>query len=225
VLGNSTTKILIGKRFDPISLSSSTKKRGDLCSSNKTSSKSGQAERSQEERDIGPGTSSAALLTMPGQCRPGLQRGQPEPSCCGDVTSNDAGAIYHQGAAYLGRTQGPPGKCRSPTSRELCLPKARVPLGASRSVLPTHARGLVHTELTRDETHAVWDRLGDDQHRHDRRARLEEKVRRGYHPRHGGRYDSEEDRSPSPEPPGLWVFNQAIQRASFLARGTLGCRG
>jgi hypothetical protein len=43
-------------------------------------------------------------------------------------------------------------------------------------------------------------------------------VRRGYHPRHGGRYDSEEDRSPSPEPPGPRVFSRAIQRAPFPAR-------
>jgi hypothetical protein len=42
-------------------------------------------------------------------------------------------------------------------------------------------------------------------------------VRRGYHPRRGGRYDSEEDRSPSPEPPGPRVFSRAIRRAPFLA--------
>jgi hypothetical protein len=59
------------------------------------------------------------------------------------------------------------------------------------------------TEHTGDRTPAARDCLGDKQHCRDRRARLEEKVRRGYHPRHGGRYDSEEDRSPSPEPPGL----------------------
>jgi hypothetical protein len=76
----------------------------------------------------------------------------------------------------------------------------------------------VHTELTGDETPAAQDRLSDDQHRRDRRACLEEKVRRGYHPRRGGRYDSEEDRSPSPEPPGLRVFSRAIRRAPFLAR-------
>jgi hypothetical protein len=76
----------------------------------------------------------------------------------------------------------------------------------------------VHTEHTRDETPAAWDRLGDEQHRRDRRARLEEKVHRGYHPRRGGRYDSEEVRSPSPEPPGPRVFSQAIRRASFPAR-------
>jgi hypothetical protein len=43
-------------------------------------------------------------------------------------------------------------------------------------------------------------------------------VRRGYHPRRGGRYDSEEDRRPSPEPPGLRVFSQAIRRAPFPAQ-------
>jgi hypothetical protein len=43
----------------------------------------------------------------------------------------------------------------------------------------------IHTELTRDETTGAQDRLGDDQHRRDRRACLEEKVHRGYHPRRG----------------------------------------
>jgi hypothetical protein len=61
----------------------------------------------------------------------------------------------------------------------------------------------VRIERTRDEAPTAPDRLGSEQHRLDRRARLEERVRRGYHPRRGGRYDSEEDRSPSPEPPGL----------------------
>jgi hypothetical protein len=43
-------------------------------------------------------------------------------------------------------------------------------------------------------------------------------VRRGYHPRRGGRYDSEEDRSPSPEPPGPQAFSRAIRRAPFPTR-------
>jgi hypothetical protein len=60
----------------------------------------------------------------------------------------------------------------------------------------------VHTGRTRDATPAAPGRLGNEHRRHDRRARLDEKVRRGYHPRRGGRYDSWEDRSPSPEPPG-----------------------
>ena len=40
----------------------------------------------------------------------------------------------------------------------------------------------------------------------------------GYHPHLGGRYDSGEDRSPSPEPPGPRVFSRAIHGAQFLAR-------
>jgi hypothetical protein len=101
-----------------------------------------QAEHLPEERVIGPETSSAVSLTMPGQGCPGLQRGRPESSCSGDATPNNAGAIHHRGTAYPGRTQGSPGRCRSPTSRELCLPKARVPLGASCNALPTRVGGL-----------------------------------------------------------------------------------
>jgi hypothetical protein len=76
----------------------------------------------------------------------------------------------------------------------------------------------VHTEHTRDRTPAALDRLSNEQHRCDLRARLEERVRRGYHPRRGGRYNSEEDRSPSPEQPGPRVFSRAIRRALFLAQ-------
>jgi hypothetical protein len=43
-------------------------------------------------------------------------------------------------------------------------------------------------------------------------------VHRGYHPRRGGRYDSREDRSPLPEPPGPQAFSRAIRRASFPTR-------
>jgi hypothetical protein len=43
-------------------------------------------------------------------------------------------------------------------------------------------------------------------------------VRRGYHPRRGGRYDSGEDRSPSPEPPGPRAFSRAIRWAPFPTR-------
>jgi hypothetical protein len=43
-------------------------------------------------------------------------------------------------------------------------------------------------------------------------------VCQGYHPRHGGRYDSGEDRSPSPEPPGPQAFSRAIRQAPFPTR-------
>jgi hypothetical protein len=76
----------------------------------------------------------------------------------------------------------------------------------------------VHTRRTRDAAPAAPGRLGSEHHRHDRRDRLDEKVRRGYHPRRGGRYDIGEDRSPSPEPPGPQAFSRAIRRAPFPTR-------
>jgi hypothetical protein len=76
----------------------------------------------------------------------------------------------------------------------------------------------VHTGRTRDGTPAALGRLGNEPHHRNRRPRLGERVHRGYHPRRRGRYDSEEDRSPSPEPPGPQAFNRAIRRAPFLAR-------
>jgi hypothetical protein len=76
----------------------------------------------------------------------------------------------------------------------------------------------VHTGRTRNTAPAALGRLGNKHHRRDRRAHLDEKVRRGYHPRHGGRYDSGEDRSPSPELPGPQAFSRAIRRASSPTR-------
>jgi hypothetical protein len=76
----------------------------------------------------------------------------------------------------------------------------------------------VHTWRTRDGTPAAPGRLGDEPHHHNRRAHLDERVRRGYHPRREGRYDSEEDQSLSPKPPSPQAFSRAIRRASFLAR-------
>jgi hypothetical protein len=52
------------------------------------------------------------------------------------------------------------------------------------------------------------------QRRHDK----EDGATRGYHPRRGGRYNSEEDRSPSPESPGPRVLSKAIWRARFRVR-------
>jgi hypothetical protein len=77
---------------------------------------------------------------------------------------------------------------------------------------------LVHTGHTWNNAPAALGRLGNEHHRHDRRAHLDEKVRRGYHPRHGGRYDSGEDRSPSPKPLGPRAFSRAIRRAPFPTR-------
>jgi hypothetical protein len=100
----------------------------------------------------------------------------------------------------------------SASQRQGCAPEHR----ATTSRLMREAS--VHTGHTRDATPAAPDRLGNEHHRRDRRARLDEKVHRGYHPRRGGRYDSDEDRSPSPEPLGLQAFSWAIRRAPFPTR-------
>jgi hypothetical protein len=71
----------------------------------------------------------------------------------------------------------------------------------------------VHTGCTRDTAPTAPGCLGNEYQRRDGRAHLDDKVRRGYHPRRGGRYDTREDRSPSPEPRGLQAFSRAIRRA------------
>jgi hypothetical protein len=70
----------------------------------------------------------------------------------------------------------------------------------------------VQTGRTRDVTPAALGRLGNEHHH---RARLDEKVHRGYHPRRGGRYDSEEETRLE-----LWLqaFSRAIRRAPFPTR-------
>jgi hypothetical protein len=108
-------------------------------------------------------------------------------------------ATVRQAESSASRRRGCPSEHRATSSR--CMREASV-----------------RTERTRDGTPAAPDRLGDEQHRRDRRACLEERVRRGYHPRRGGRYDSEEDWSPSPEPLGPRVFSRAIRRVPFPAR-------
>jgi hypothetical protein len=51
-----------------------------------------------------------------------------------------------------------------------------------------------------------------------RTGNAETRATAGYHPRWGGRYDSREDRSPTPEPPGTRVFSREIRTASFPQR-------
>jgi hypothetical protein len=76
----------------------------------------------------------------------------------------------------------------------------------------------VHSGRTRNKAPAAPGRLGNERHHHGRQAHLDDRTRRGYHPRRGGRYDSGEDRSPSPEPPGPQAFSRAIRRAPFPTR-------
>jgi hypothetical protein len=51
-----------------------------------------------------------------------------------------------------------------------------------------------------------------------RAGNTETRTAAGYHPRRGGRYDSREDRSPTPKPPGTRVFSREIHTANFPQR-------
>jgi hypothetical protein len=94
------------------------------------------------------------------------------------------------------QTQGSPGRRSGPTSRKLCLPKARVPLEASRNVLPTRAGGLgPHQAHTGRDARSP----GSPRRRAAPPRPLSPPRREGaprLPPRRGGCCDSEEDRSP-----------------------------
>jgi hypothetical protein len=51
-----------------------------------------------------------------------------------------------------------------------------------------------------------------------RTSKADARVAAGYHPRRGGRYDSDKDRSSTPEPPGTRVFSLEIRAAAFPQR-------
>jgi hypothetical protein len=134
-----------------------------------------------------------------------LLRAMPEPSTTegrriqGELKNLLEDVVVRRAESSASRRQGCPSEHRATTSQLM-------------------REASVRTGRLRDGTPVAPDRLGDEHHCRDRQARLEEKVRRGYHPRRGERYDSEEDRSPSPEPPGPQAFKRAIRWAPFLAR-------
>jgi hypothetical protein len=118
-----------------------------------------------------------------------LLRVMPEPSTTegrriqGELKDLLEGTAVRRAESSASRRQGYPSEHHAATSR--FMREASVCTGRTRNTAPT-APG----------------RLGNEHHHRDRRAHLDERARRGYHPRRGGRYDSGEDRSPSPEPPG-----------------------
>jgi hypothetical protein len=153
-----------------------------------------------------------------GEATTHFQWSRPEPGCSGNAPPRDAGAVNHRGAANSGRAQESPGGHRGPMGRKLRLPKAGYPSEHRAATSRFMREASVHTGRTRNTAPAAPGRLGNEHHYRDRRAHLDERVRRGYHPRRGGRYDSGEDRSPSPEPPGPQAFSRAIRRAPFPTR-------
>jgi hypothetical protein len=134
-----------------------------------------------------------------------LLRAMPEPSTTegrrvqGELKNLLEDAAVRRAKSSASRRQGCPPEHRTTTSQLMW-------------------EASVHTGRTRDATPIAPGHLGNEPHHRNRRARLDERVHRGYHPRRGGRYDSEEDRSPLPEPPGSQAFSQAIRRATFPTR-------
>jgi hypothetical protein len=51
-----------------------------------------------------------------------------------------------------------------------------------------------------------------------RTSKADARAAASYHPRRGGHYDSDEDRSPTPEPPGTRVLSREIRAAAFPPR-------
>jgi hypothetical protein len=134
-----------------------------------------------------------------------LLRAMPEPSTTegrriqGELKNLLEDVAVRRAESSASRTQGYPSEHRATTSRFM-------------------REASVHTGRTRNTAPAAPGRLGNEHHRRDHRAHLNEKVRRGYHPRRGGRYDSGEDRSPSPKPPCPQAFSRAIRRVPFPTR-------
>jgi hypothetical protein len=131
-----------------------------------------------------------------------LLRAMPEPSTTegrriqGELKNLLEDAAVRRAESSASRRQGYPSEHRAVTSRFM-------------------REASVHTGRTRNTAPAAPGRLGHEHHHSNRQAHLDERVHRGYHPRRGGRYDSGEDRSPSPEPPSSQAFSRAIRRASF----------
>jgi hypothetical protein len=134
-----------------------------------------------------------------------LLRAMPEPSTTegrriqGELKNLLEGAAVRRAESSASRRQGYPSEPHAATSRFM-------------------REASVYTGRTRNTAPAAPGRLGNEHHHRDHRAHLDERVRRGYHPRRGGRHDSGEDRSPSPEPPGPQAFSRAIRRAPFPTR-------
>jgi hypothetical protein len=87
--------------------------------------------------------------------------------------------------------------------------------------VPRENDALIHPEQQKagEKPPSVHDRVSHNYDARDilnaRKRHKEDDTNRGYHPRGGDRYDSREDRSPSPEPPGPRVFSQDIRNAPF----------
>jgi hypothetical protein len=147
-----------------------------------------------------------------------FQWSRPEPGRSGNASPRDVGAIKHRGTANSGRAQESPGGRRGPTGRKLRLPKAGVPLGTSRRDFPIHAGSLgphrAHAQHSACGPRSPRQRAPSPQPSGPPRREGAPRLP----PQAWGRYDSGEDRSPSPESPAPQAFSRAIRRAPFPTR-------
>jgi hypothetical protein len=100
--------------------------------------------------------------------------------------------------------------------------------GAQGPELSVHAGGAVERPANPGRTPAKERLLDTRRQAQDGDARnvinarqagnAEARAAAGYHPRRGGRYDSREDRSPTPEPSGTRMFSREIRTANFPQR-------
>jgi hypothetical protein len=101
-----------------------------------------------------------------------LLRAMPEPSTTegrriqGELKNLLEGATVRRAESSASRRQGYPAEHRAATSRFM-------------------REASVHTGRTRNTAPVAPGRLGNEHHHRDRRAHLDERVRRGYHPRRG----------------------------------------
>jgi hypothetical protein len=116
---------------------------------------------------------------------------------------SSASRIRQQGSARDdGGAQGPKPSVHTGGAAERPANLGRTP--AKERLLDT--RGQAQDGDARNVINAWWT------------GNAETRATAGYHPRRGGRYDSREDRSPTPEPPGTRVFSREIRTASFPQR-------
>jgi hypothetical protein len=113
---------------------------------------------------------------------------------------SSASRIRQQGSAWDdGGAQGPEPSVHTGGTAERPANPGRTPV--KERILDT--RGQAQDGDARNVINARW--MGN----------VETRETAGYHPRRGGRYDSREDHSPTPEPPGTRVFSWEIRTTSF----------
>jgi hypothetical protein len=116
---------------------------------------------------------------------------------------SSASRIRHQGSARDdGGAQSPEASAHTGDMEECPASQGRMPV--KERILDT--RGQAQDGDARNVINAR------------RAANTETRATIGYRLQRGGRYDSREDRSPTPEPPGTRVFSREIRTASFPQR-------